>query len=442
MLQLDHEYHPIDHRNLCDLRKVSFAARAVYLELFCGSDRTKHGVVPVRVASLEDDSGIPRDTIVSAVAELHAAGLIVHDQANKLAYHVGHALRHTYNAKLRVGWLRVCDGLPAGTARDALAQELAGLAYRTDTVSIPSAYRQHTVSIPSGIDWENGNGNGNENRNSVPNGTQPVAAAPVTGWTFQPHKPKAQDHTLDSQKSEVEQRLSYNDGSNPETEANTEQGGSPDFLSGNEDDEVPDWAAAAMAKAAAPAALPSFPGVRNPEVAARLAAADAERQASLTLTAPKAKPTKTLTPKQLDAIFAREQMAKWVAEWNGDSGMAKVNAPAVMADVAKLATVLMGHAARLSSVDGALVGPHELLGWAAKHGGYHGGSGAKKWTLKGWLSSDHVGEVFAAYRDFCAKAERRKMWTYQTTRTLTDWREEHAEATELAARNKELTDAA
>ena len=151
--------------------------------------------------------------------------------------------------------------------------------YRLDTVSVQSGYGIGTVGIPLRVDSENSNGNsnGNENRNSVPNGTQPVAAAPVTGWTFQPHKPKAQDHTLDSQKSEVELRLSYNDGSNPETEANTEQGGSPDFLSGNEDDEVPDWAAAAMAKAAAPSALPSFPGVRNPEVAARLAAADAER---------------------------------------------------------------------------------------------------------------------------------------------------------------------
>lgn len=424
-----------------DLRRAgaSNLARRCYDELTIGRHSSATGALLLEPEYLRIDLGEhSRAKVVAALEELEQLGWLSWCRQTRAAVLPLHAHRCAGdNPSHTQGLLAECRNLPPSSQRDLAIEIITKVSKGSaEALARLNGESQHQKQKQEQEQKQK------QDKKSSPYGELPVAIAPVTGWTFQPHKPKDQDHTLDSQKSEVEQRLSYNEESNPETEANTEQGDSPSFLDGNEDDEVPDWAAAAMAKAAAPSALPSFPGVRNPEVAARLAAADAERQASLTLTAPKAKPAKTLTPKQLDAIFAREQMAKWVAEWNGDSGMAKVNAPAVMADVAKLATVLMGHAARLSSVDGALVGPHELLGWAAKHGGYHGGSGAKKWTLKGWLSSDHVGEVFAAYRDFCAKAERRKMWTYQTTRSLTDWREEHAEATELAARNKELTDAA
>ena len=84
MLRLEHEFHAIDYRNIKDLRRVSFAARAVYMELFCGECGTTHGVVQVRLAAIEDDSGIDRGTVLAALDELAAAGLIVNDEPNRL----------------------------------------------------------------------------------------------------------------------------------------------------------------------------------------------------------------------------------------------------------------------------------------------------------------------------------------------------------------------
>lgn len=420
-----------------DLRRAgaSTLARRCYDELTIGRHSSATGAILLEPEYLRIDLGEhSRAKVVAALEELEHLGWLSwcrHTRAAVLPLHAHRCAGD--NPSHTQGLLAECRSLPPSAQRD-LAIEII--------TKVSKGSKEALARLNGESPHQKQEQNQEQKQKKTPIGVPAVAAAPVTGWTFQPHKPKPQDHTLESPKSEEEQRLYSNDKGSSEPEATTGQGDSPAFRESYEEEEVPDWAAAAMAKAAVPDALPSFPGVRNPEVAARLAAADAERQASLTLTPPKSKPKRDLTPKQLDAIFAREQMAKWVGEWNGPSGMALVNAPAVMADVAKLATVLMGHAARLVSVDGALVGPHQLLGWAAQHGGYHGGQGPKKWTLKGWLAADHVGEVFAEYRDWCAKQERQKRWRYNIERTLTDWREECAEAAELAARFAEVSDAA
>lgn len=177
----------------------------------------------------------------------------------------------------------------------------------------------------------------------------------------------------------------------------------------------PDWAAIAATKASAP--LSVWEGkltVGKPEPQP-----EPEQQA-LTLSQPS---KRELTPAQLDAIFAREQMALWVDEWN--KIMAAHNVPATASDHRKLATTLMRSVARLKNEVRVAANPIELLRWVAntKYADYYAGKKGKKWTLKAWLAADNLGLAFACYREYHDNHDARRQWYWHTDRTLTEWRE-------------------
>lgn len=177
----------------------------------------------------------------------------------------------------------------------------------------------------------------------------------------------------------------------------------------------PDWAAIAATKASAP--LSVWEGkltVGKPEPQP-----EPEQQA-LTLSQPS---KRELTPAQLDAIFAREQMALWVDEWN--KIMAAHNVPATASDHRKLATTLMRSVARLKNEVRVAANPIELLRWVAntKYADYYAGKKGKKWTLKAWLAADNLGLAFTCYREYHDNHDARRQWYWHTDRTLTEWRE-------------------
>ena len=152
----------------------------------------------------------------------------------------------------------------------------------------------------------------------------------------------------------------------------------------------------------------------TPEAQARL---DAARQQTLTLTAPK--PSKTLTPGQQDAIFAKKRMAATVDLWNELLGK-KSCGPCSHKEVAKMATQLMQNLAKYVSSEPGCDGS-ALIGWAAAKSEYHSGrSGKRTWTLQQWLTTEHLAQVFADYRN--ERGDERKI-RYLPERTLRDWRE-------------------
>lgn len=384
---LEHEYHPVDYRNVCDLRKVSYAARALYLELFCAAGKTKHGVVDVRPALLEDESGIPASQIPALVVELVTAGLIAHDAKNRLAYHVGSALRHCYNDNMRTGWRKVAASLPMGPARLAFETEIAGVAWQSETVSEPYRNGMDTVSEPYANRFDNGNGNGNKNGNEEP------AVAKATATLALP------DVTRSALPMEQEPQADEIDpfANQPDPWANIK----PTVIDEVDLDYRPE---------------PKL----TPEAKARV---DAARQQTLTLTAPK--PVKReLTPAQLDAIFAQKMLRRTVDYWN--EVMAIDNAPCDFKAVAAKATTLMGNFAKYKHRD-LFDDARCMFGWATAVGNYHGGGPSKQWSLQAWLSAEHLSLVFAAYRAHKGDA---KQLTMDLDRTLRDWRLE-VEAGEL-----------
>lgn len=166
------------------------------------------------------------------------------------------------------------------------------------------------------------------------------------------------------------------------------------------DDEIPEWAPKAAAQAAAPEAV-------SPAV-----------QTTLDLRPPK---RKELTDKQRDAIFAKQQMAKWVKAWN--ENMARVCIPAATKDMMPSASKLMGNLARLVNRDNPTACPTELLKWAKENSDYHNGKKGRKWSLKAWLSADHIGQLFADYREHKDAMNMHRPWRFMEDRTLTDWRQ-------------------
>jgi hypothetical protein len=155
----------------------------------------------------------------------------------------------------------------------------------------------------------------------------------------------------------------------------------------------------------------------TPIAQAKRDAADAARQQTLTLTAPK--PSKTLTPGQQDAIFAKKRMAATVDLWNELLGK-KSCGPCSHKEVAKMATQLMQNLAKYVSSEPGCDGS-ALIGWAAAKSEYHSGrSGKRTWTLQQWLTTEHLAQVFADYRN--ERGDERKI-RYLPERTLRDWRE-------------------
>lgn len=378
---LEHQYHPVDYRNVCDLRKVSYAARALYLELFCAAGKTTHGVVDVRPALLEEESGIPGTQIPALLVELVTAGLIAYDAKNRIAYHVGSALRHCDNKNNRAGWVKVAAGLPNGPVKMAFESELAGVAWQSETACIPYRDRIETVSQPSAYGIDNSNSNDNWNSNEEP------AVAKATATLALP------DVTRLALPMEAEPQA---------------------------DEEPPPFDWGSIAPTPDPYLDPDYrPAVKlTPEAQARVDKLKAEKaQQTLTLTAPK--PSKTLTPGQQDAIFAKKRMAATVDLWNELLGK-KSCGPCSHKEVAKMATQLMQNLAKYVSSEPGCDGS-ALIGWAAAKSEYHSGrSGKRTWTLQQWLTTEHLAQVFADYRN--ERGDERKI-RYLPERTLRDWRE-------------------
>ena len=371
---LEHEYHPVDYRNVCDLRKVSYAARALYLELFCAAGKTKHGVVDVRPALLEEESGIPATQIPALLAELVTACLIAYDAKNRIAYHAGSALRHCYNPNIRTGWTKIVGGLPAGPVKMAFESELAGVAWSIGTVSEPLAYGTATVREPLSNRFDNGNGNGNKNSNEEPSVAKatdtPAVASMAPAVAIEDEEP-------------------------------------PPF----------DWST--IAPTPDPYLDPDYrPEPKlTPEAQARIDRLKAEQaQQTLALTAPKT--VKTLTPAQQDAIFAKKRMAATVDLWNELLGKTTCG-PCSHKEVAKMATQLMSNLAKYVSSEPGRDGS-ALIGWATAKSEYHSGRAGRTWTLQKWLTTEHLAQVFADYRN--ERGDERKI-RYLPERTLRDWRE-------------------
>jgi hypothetical protein len=133
-------YHPQDYADIQRLRSVSKRARWTFTELFCAELGTKTGLVEVRPAMTAEESDMTPAEVRADIAELAAAGIIVYDAANRLAYHVGSLIRHGPggNDKHRKGWQTQLLAMPTGCATIAALNELDGIAYgeATDSLSI------------------------------------------------------------------------------------------------------------------------------------------------------------------------------------------------------------------------------------------------------------------------------------------------------------------
>lgn len=441
---LEHEYHPVDYRNVCDLRKVSYPARALYLELFCAAGKTKHGVVDVRPALLEEESGIPGTQIPAMLAELVGACLIAYDAKNRIAYHVGSALRHCYNDKNRSGWIKVAAGLPAGPVKLAFESELAGVAWQSDTPCIPYADRMDTVSQPSGYGIDNSNGNSNSNANGNGNDEPSVAkatdtsaiAAEVRAIAYEPQEPQA-----------IEQEPVVQAGYKSfDPDWQPWKTYKPTPLPPLEPEDLPDPWTNLQQKYEDPANAERYlpPKELNitPVAALKLAQSKATQAGilpaeppQLAMDLPAGKPQrKELTPGQQDAIFAKRKMLEVVNHWN--EVMASKNAPCVPKTVMPMAGTLMANFAKFQHRE-PLEDARWLFDWAMAIDPYHSGRQGKPWTLQGWLTADHLSAVFASYRTH--KGEN-KVLTMDIERTLRDWRlaVETAELNnKLAAANNE-----
>ena len=171
--------------------------------LVAGPESQRTGVMRIHTGAIADDLGWTRAQVDAAIARLSADGQVV------------------WSAEVRVIACRfVLDVLGISTTnhKTSAVNQIAALPdceatrYALEVVKAReikgedgalNAPRNAPRNAPS-----HGAANGAEKREerrekreekSSPYGELPVATAPVTGWTFQPHKPKAQDHTIDSQ---------------------------------------------------------------------------------------------------------------------------------------------------------------------------------------------------------------------------------------------------
>lgn len=137
-------YHPIDYADITALRRVSLAARAVFLEAFGAELGSKTGLVEIRpnLIAAESDGMLTRIGVETALSELAAAELVVWSQPERMAYHLGHLLRHgATNPKHAAGWRTQLMAMPACSARDAAVSELDGIPYRKGIDSLSVGYR-------------------------------------------------------------------------------------------------------------------------------------------------------------------------------------------------------------------------------------------------------------------------------------------------------------
>lgn len=143
----------------------------------------------------------------------------------------------------------------------------------------------------------------------------------------------------------------------------------------------------------------------------------------LELTAP-AKPARTLTAGQQDAIFAKQMIRMFADRWN--EVMAKHCAPVVAKSLYLKATTLAKNCAVIKHIDeettpGADLS--KLYEWAQARHDYHAGKTGRAWTFEAWHAADHLAQVFADYRQERLQAGGPKNFAFNVDRTLTQWRE-------------------
>jgi hypothetical protein len=137
-------FHPIDFADVQRLRGVSLAARWVFVETFCGELGSKTGLVPCRPVLIADEAGMTVREVEEALAELHAAGIIVWCPTERAAYHAGSIARHPpTNPKHRKGWEREVGQFQDSPAKSRAFGELGG--YAEPIESLPIAYREPIV---------------------------------------------------------------------------------------------------------------------------------------------------------------------------------------------------------------------------------------------------------------------------------------------------------
>ena len=137
-------YHPIDYTDVTALRRVTLQARAVFLEMFGAELGSKTGLVEVRpkLIAAESDGVLTLADVDAALKNLSSNGAIVWSEAERMAYHAGHLLRHgATNPKHAAGWKSQLLAMPACSARDAAVSELGRIPYRKPIDSLSVGYR-------------------------------------------------------------------------------------------------------------------------------------------------------------------------------------------------------------------------------------------------------------------------------------------------------------
>jgi len=366
------------------LEDLSPLAQRLWFWLWTGPTSTPHGIVTVRAYHAAGALGTKPSTLLAALAELEQAGRIVSKRASDSRvdlYLVGYLI-----AQCRI----------KGAQRQAIKRAIEAV-----DLGLPTMQAIEDWAIWDSACEEDDASN--------------------TAGKRQPKPQQEQDH-----KQEQKQEQNSKNNRVP-----------PPAVADDTDFPEPDWAAIAATKAAAPLSvwegkLPAQPA-KQPEPEPQ-----PDAQQALTLKPPA---KRELTPAQLDAIFAREQMALWVDEWN--KIMAAHNVPATLSDHAKLATTLMRSVARLKNEVRPGANPIDLMRWVAatKYADYYAGKKGKKWTLKAWLAADNLGMAFTCYREYHDNHDARRQWYWHTDRTLTEWREAVQEERDRQAKYRQMMEA-
>jgi hypothetical protein len=369
-------YRKVFIDDMAKLQDLSVLAERAYIHLAFGQRSTACCLVRMKPDALRLElREHSRAKVTAALDELEAAGwLSIDRQTWTIALPVQAQRTPSENASVSQGKWKEAQKFPPSRQRDevldTIAQELARWEAQSEqrerdgVKTVPRTSNRSSISSSNSIP-------------SVPKGTDTPAVANVTPWAL-PSEPQA---------DEVDPFANQ-----------------PDPW-GNIQRTVPDEVD------------PNFrPQVKlTPLAQAKRDAADAARQQTLTLTPPK--PSKTLTPGQLDAIFAKKRMAATVDLWNELLGKTTCG-PCSHKEVAKMATQLMSNLAKYVSSDAGRDGS-ALIGWAKAKSEYHSGRAGRTWTLQQWLSAEHLSLVFADYRN--ERGDERKI-RYLPERTLTDWR--------------------
>jgi len=171
-------FHPIDYTDVQALRKFTPSQRWTYIELFSGELGSKHGLVEVRSALIAGELDCERAIIDFDIAALDAGGAIIWDAANRLAYQLGHLLRHCPNDSARDAWRKAIRNLPQGCATNAALSELDGTPcpHRGSTVVAPFARVEQEQEQEQ--EQERKTGTGTSTGTGSPSAPAPAPAAP------------------------------------------------------------------------------------------------------------------------------------------------------------------------------------------------------------------------------------------------------------------------